>query len=560
MKTRLSRSTPHSSISRSHAVYLGLLILIGGITLLFLYASQDMLRHPFNSTADATIYAQVGFRLNDPRLYANDPVIPIWARDFPTVFFALLPARLQSLQNVGPTYLSLGLTFGLVFAAGVYLLIYEVFGKRDVALLTALIAMLVSRSLMQTPGGWGARLITPRYTVFGLSPSLLWLYWRWRQSWKVVFVFASLGILLLMHPRFSIYPATLLGVGLLTQHRPSLRHWSRVGVRVAPFAPFLLIILWMAIGRLGATGLSGEGGAPTQLGAFDFPGGLARQLFFSGVDAAVPLALGLMGWFSKKESEGIHPDEREAFVLLSVLPILIYAAFWLAIQWFPFFRLANVKRFLTWAYLVPYAWASYWVTQKWHQGVLSSRLLAALGLAALMTVTYSRVQANILGPSVTYRRLVDWTYQTFASEEVQAGHGVILADAAEADDIEQDWQSFYDLCDWARGNTTLDSVFVIPPRSFSVFRLYSQRSLYVMAKNVGLGSLYDFDGYTLWERYEAATTAYTSGTVRSFQELRALGRADYVVVERDKLTLDLPLAYENRRYRVYDLAENSSRP
>ena len=75
---------------------------------------------------------------------------------------------------------------------------------------------------MQTPGGWGALVITPRFIVFGLSPLLLWLYWRWRYSWRVAIVFAAFGVLLSVHPRFSVYPVTLMAIGLLLQERPSV--------------------------------------------------------------------------------------------------------------------------------------------------------------------------------------------------------------------------------------------------------------------------------------------------------------------------------------------------
>jgi hypothetical protein len=96
-------------------------------------------------------------------------------------------------------------------------------------------------------------------------------------------------------------------------------------------------------------------------------------------------------------------------------------------------------------------------------------------------------------------------------------------------------------------------VFVIPPRNFSLFRLYSQRSLYTMARNITIGSLYASGGDVVWERYQAAVAAYAEGISEAFEKLDDLGRTDYAVVELERLTLDLPIAYENRRYRVYHL-------
>ncbi len=553
-----TRSECRPGTPQSLILHVLLLIFVMGSALLLLYASQDILENPFRNTMDATIYAQAGFRLNNPELYQNDPVIPLRTRDFPTVFYALLPDSWESLQNVGTTYVCLGLVFGVLFGVGVYLFIEEVFQRHDVALLVATIAMLVDRALMQTPGGWGARLITPRYTVLGLSPFLLWLYWRWRRSWKVTFVFLVLGIFLLIHPRFSVYPATLMAIGMLMQKKASARHWWGVAVRVAPFIPFLLYVLGLAFSRLEPTALTAEPGTPVELTAYDFPGGLLRQLFFSATDAAVPAALALLGCLRRRHSEDINADEREAFITFTVLPAAIYGMFWTAIQWFPLLKQLNIKRYLTWAYLLPYAWATYWLIDQWQRGDLRSRATAAIAAVALVTVTYGGIRSTLLSDSTAYQWLVDWTYDTFASDAVQKGHEVILADAAAADPIENDWESFYALCDWARANTDRQDVFVIPPRGFSVFRLYSQRSLYAMAKNVGIGALYDADGDSLWQRYEAATGAYVTGTSEAFHELTEDSRADYAVVERDKLTLDLPLVYENQRYLVYSLSQGRS--
>jgi hypothetical protein len=539
---------------RSHVRCIGLFILIGGIVLIILYAGQGVLAHPFDNTSDATIYAEVGFKLNDLHLYVHDPAISSQVRDFFTVaFYTLLPDAWESLNNVGTTYTVLGLFFGLVFGVGIYLLVYEIFERHDIALLTGLVSMLVGRGLMQTPVGWGVRVITPRFIVFGLSPWLLWLYWRWRKTWKVAFVFAGYGALLFMHPRFSVYPAALLGIGLLLQERPSVRHWVRTAARAAPFVPFLAVVLCLTLNRLGTEVVSGGEGVSVELSPYDFPGGLLRQLFFSGIDAAVPVVLGVLGWRDKRRRQGIRRDEREAFRIFSLAPVALYAVLWLAVQWFPGIKLLNIKRFLSYAYVVPYAFGAYWLLGQWRRGGLSRRLVAVLAIIALVFATYSQARVVFLDDNAAYRQLVGLVYDRFAPARTREQHDVRLTEAAQAADIEDDWGSFYAVCDWARANTDVDAVFVVPPARFSLFRLYSQRSLYATARSVGIGSLYESEGNLLWEKYQAATAAYVSGTLDVFQDLVPLGRADYIVVERGKLSLSAPLVYENRRYLVYAL-------
>jgi hypothetical protein len=69
-----------------------------------------------------------------------------------------------------------------------------------------------------------------------------------------------------------------------------------------------------------------------------------------------------------------------------------------------------------------------------------------------------------------------------------------------------------------------------------------------------MGTYYESAGNPIWEKYQAATAAYVSGTLDVFLDLRKVGRIDYMVVERGRFTLPTPLAYENRRYLVYALS------
>jgi hypothetical protein len=426
----------------------------------------------------------------------------------------------------------------------------EITGQKDVAFVVALISMSAGRGLMQTPVGWGDRVISPRFLVFGISPLLLWLYWRWRHSWLVPIPFAAFGILLFVHPRFSIYPVTLMLIGLALQKQPSAGRWPRTAVSVASFAPFLAVALWLAFDRLGTPLLSGKLQA-TDTGVsiedpYSFAALLLRPLFSSLIDAAVPLSLAILGWHHKRKSQGISDDEKKAFVAFSLAPIPIYLGLLLGFHWVPALKRLTPPRFLTYAYLIPYAFAVYWLLDKWRRGGLVRRLVAVLALVAVFAVTYGQVRSLLLDDNATYRQLVDAIYEQFAPTAIREQRDAVLTEAARADDIDQDWDSFHALCDWARTNTDVESVFVVPPAHFSLFRLYSQRGLYASLKDVS----------RVWERYDAATAAYVSGDLADFEDLQALGLTDYVVVERDKLTLDALLVYENHRYLVYALSDS----
>lgn len=548
--TQSSQADAETIGLRAHARAIVALFLVGGCILLALYSSKGILAHPFRNTSDATIYAQVGFALNNPDLYVNDPVISSTAQGFVSVFFALLPDAWESLENVEVTYLALSFLFALVFASGVYLLIFEITQHQTAAFLTALVSLFVSRSVMETPTGWGGLVITPRFAVFGLSPLVLWLYWRWRRTWLVAIAFAAFGVLMLIHPRFSIYPVTIATLGLLFQGRPSPRHWARIALCVVVFAPFLLVVLYLTSAQVEEGGILAKIPSTSE-GALEkdpyaFPSRILRPLAFSTVDAAVPAGLCVLGWLSMKRT-GAQEDMQEALAIFSLVPLALYAILWVAIWWLPWVKLIGIERFLTYTCLMPYAYGTYWVAERWNERGLKPRLVATVALIALLLVTYRNLSTVFLQDNPAYRQMVDLFYDHLAPENVQDHRTTVLSEAGQAGDIEDDWESFHALCDWARAETDVGDVFVVPPRGLSLFRLYSQRSLYVSAKNLG----------GLWHRYQAATSAYTTGLPGDFVCLQTLGRVDYVVVEQEKLDLKAPLAYENRRYVVYSLGSLS---
>lgn len=534
--------------------YLGGLVIIGSLTLIATYILYGVFFHPFSNTADATTYAQIGFKLNNPELYQQDIAITIWSRDVLTVFFFLLPDAWEQLGVVGTSYVALSLAFGLLFGLGVFLLIDEIFERPDIAFIAALVAMLASRGLMQTPVGWGPRIITPRFVIFGLSPLLLWLYWRWRHSWRVSLLFFVLALLLALHPRFPVYPAAIMGLGLLIQQRPSWQHWGRVLLVSSPFAVGLLVIVWISIQRLG-NDLGGGGGVMVELPAYNLAG-LLRQLFFSAIGGVVPFGLALLGWLNHRRHQKMSPSVREAWLTFTLIPLGLYVLVWIGIQFLPTLNALNSKRFLSWAYLLPYAYAGLWITQLWQNPSWLRRAVAIVAVLALVFVTYTNVRNVLLTNNPLYRQAVDIFYERFAPTEIQSQNELVQTRAAQADPLQEDWDSFHALCDWARTETDIDAVFVTPPANFALFRLYSQRSLYTSNRNLGLGSMYAETGNILWDRYQAAVSAYRSADPDDFQALATLGTIDYIVVERAKLVLPLEPVYQNQRYLVYPFPEN----
>ncbi len=128
---------------------------------------------------------------------------------------------------------------------------------------------------------------------------------------------------------------------------------------------------------------------------------------------------------------------------------------------------------------------------------------------------------------------------------------------------------------WARDNTPVDTVFITPPSEWFFYnhewRVVSQRSTVVTLadllevafapsatntwkerfEDVAPAALGHFRGDYL-ENRTIANNAYNSHTTKSIMRVAQKYGAQYIVMQRDKV-LQLPIAYENEQYRIYQV-------
>ncbi len=132
-----------------------------------------------------------------------------------------------------------------------------------------------------------------------------------------------------------------------------------------------------------------------------------------------------------------------------------------------------------------------------------------------------------------------------------------------------------DVQEWARDNTSKDTVFITPPQRFYLYesdwRVYSERStvatyseLLVAAFNpqytetwtkrfdaVAPGAIPQFNG-DYFTNARLAKEAYYALPAGSIQKLACEYKASYIVMEKPH-SLPYPLAYQNAEFEVYDL-------
>jgi hypothetical protein len=93
----------------------------------------------------------------------------------------------------------------------------------------------------------------------------------------------------------------------------------------------------------------------------------------------------------------------------------------------------------------------------------------------------------------------------------------------------------------------------MPPDRFASFRIYAQRALLVTFKD---GAVTVFSGHLAedwYARYREAERLYETFQPDSVTAFSGRYAVHYAVQETTHAAIDLPVVYENQRYRVYDV-------
>lgn len=105
--------------------------------------------------------------------------------------------------------------------------------------------------------------------------------------------------------------------------------------------------------------------------------------------------------------------------------------------------------------------------------------------------------------------------------------------------------------DWAKTNTVVESVFLVPPQ-WSGFRSFSQRGIVADAKDGGL-IFYSPDYAQIWQERVNDLADFNQFSAEDFIVLRSRYHFDYLVVTAEHQLLPFGLVYQNQGFSVYKL-------
>jgi len=484
-------------------------------------------------SSDQVNIATLLLKYREPSLFPGDPALRLL--DFyPKTYVGVLDLVVSATGGVKRALLCLGAVLALVFAAGMYLLLYDATGDRWIAAVLAVAALWFRAAF----GGsewqvldFGAFL--PRTITLAMAPWLLLACGRAVGRWSLVGLFAALGIAANFHPLSAMFLAMAFGVALLLIGGRRARHVAILAVSVVVFwaaaAPYFLEIrrAVRAAGEAAATSVAApspeliEEVMKARTPALFFPHW--RTIRWVAFYLVVPAAVGAWGFWTRRRRFADRDRAAVAF-FAGVLVVAIGGTAFLAFlrASFGFGKAVIFMRAFKLVYLPLWVFCAWAVEELWKRRGGRAARLGAVAVCAVL-----------LFPPSGLEYAVRW---------VKYGGKIPTRPSLELD------RDFRAVCDWARENTDRSDKFLVPAQ-WHIFRLLARRSAVATSKEVSLVMYDPPAGVAAYERWRAVLDAYASRSPDRLIEVAKRYGARYILVSGRELAAKE--VFRSGPYRLY---------
>ena len=517
--------------SSTQLLLYGVLLLIGVV----LYAARHWVHWDrfIEGTMDEAIWLPLAMKWNDPAIFAYDPFVPVVLPFFPVAYTQFMASMLKIWPDPGTVLLISSSALLAIYAAGVYWLGCLVLEYRLAALLIALVSLRVNVDLSGT--GWGIYLgnAMPRAFILAATPWVLGLFiQRVQSASQLVWVGLVVGVVGNIHPLSALHLYLMMAGALVLTAGPENR-LQRLCSFSGGFAVGIIPYLFQWVQVRDVTPLRMEVlRFRAEVQSFPDWDVVIQRLLSSYLPACLIAAI---GWRCIESQE----DRERAWGIARLVLVIVIGT--------------GLGPLLTW--LVPRLFAVHLLRMSGYLFLLCLMLSGFLVRDLLRRGTWAMTAAGYGVALVLFLsagggrvgEVAQWA-TTFVSSKTTA---VLGADVGPREGGELDKQAFLDLCRWARLHTDRDALFLVPPDRFASFRIYAQRALFVTFKD---GAVTVFSGRLAedwYARYREAERLYETFQPQAVIALSYRHGVRYAVQETAHAAIDLPVAYENRRYRVY---------
>jgi len=525
---------------KHHRLHLCILLCIGTLIISGNYMRANRFIAPLRSGGDTSVHSAMIRRINDPTLYQKDIFFNHVFERYPKSFPFLMAKLTALFRDIRFTYVLTTFLAALLCATGLYFLSYKLTGERSVGVIVGILSLVFTKKGFGAEWGWGNYILIPRLLIIAIAPFLFLLFLRWYNSRKLIIVFFAIGMLANINPISALHLAVIFGLTLIFIDR------STKTVKIMP-----LLCLASAVGALPLlinlvpSIAQGAVDVPSEISNYRVRSSIIApgQAVIIGVDMITLLLAGLLG-SSAKRKRGLtkYDSILRYFVISTLVIVLSHLMTMVGIKAHVFRPLRAIK----YLYLYGYIYGACAVTYLLKQKSLLKKA-CAVSIAVILCLPAGLIARRTLISLKPY----------FVSQ------GNVDSNQEDADKYEEhrvnlggDWDSFYDLAGWCSLYTGKDALFLVPPRGFSIFRTYSKRGIVVSWKDGAQAvALPSGRSAELWyDTYKHVSELYTKNEATLFLDAAGEYKADYIIVDKSKNHMTLPVCYQNSRYCVYRLA------
>lgn len=485
---------------------------------------------PFPGESDLTVHIPRLWKLQNPNLYANDPVFELFSFQsfnnrldnlpFPLLLGVLFPV----FGGIRPTLIILAFFLGLIFIIGIYSLTYYLFKDFPSGVIAAFLASFYYPALGGVHLGFTPPLVLPRNFIVALVPAIIILFLHWQTDKKLWLVYALLGLSANFHILAALHLIIVFSLTLIIVTRPfrlAVKKTILMGIitcicalpSIAVFIPGITNMVTVSSGK-----------EPILVSRYAFAVAPTATVLLTFILAF--LLFGTLGFWGVFQSLKHQAIKKTKIHIYAVLSLVIFCLPWIGpiinsvTLSFVHLELLRISRYY---FLLAFAPAAM-VLAGWIKNRSRIRFVLAPIVLSLMVV-FSR-------PPVAATLIQHW---------LKPPPSIITGNST---GIEWNWNAFYEMSTWIEQNTPETSLFMVPVH-WNQFRVYAHRGMVVSWKGT------EWPGWS--QHYETVKELYNDPNTENFTATAKEYSVDYVITPSQTLLLEFTLVYKNKHYAIYQV-------
>jgi hypothetical protein len=486
----------------------------------------------FNKYAASTI--PLVLKYIDPGLYSNDLEINYYFSHYPKAVIWVFAKLYIYFGDFKPVFGILFLVLSLIFLVGIYAITYKVTASSFCSVLMIFLSI-PTRQTLGTDPLWGIALFSTnpfaKAFVYSFTPWFIYFFLEFSTKRDILTIlFFILALSMTLDPISSIHLFILFCLTMIILEKRITKWFKMIYLPVFAFLTGSFPFLIQNCSFIDTEKLS------LNFSFLDlYQSTTISNKFLFDIIPILIIALFICFQYSKDK---VSHSEKLILIIL-VFSIIISMTYMISpyISWLKLFQFNEMSKFY---FLISFIFAANYLGNKFTTRTGYHKFLPALVILILLFPgTYIHPLENYL--------------ETLG--EVQAH---VKNDDSESDVSfsTREVEDFLEMCEYCKKNTPINTLFLLPPRGMSSFRVYARRSMVINTEY----KLLDIFSYSFVEKWilmkNKVESLYNKPEESNLREFIKNNRIDYIIFDKRVCARDwerkinLQVIFSNKLYFI----------